>query len=180
MVQYEEGKLRGFLAGMPTDHGIGGFESKTLPYLIDCWLGEYARRAAIDAVVETRVAGFFYLFDIAAQRLIAAWGLSRGANHSARDKGRMSGHPLGARPHYHRGHAIPHSLGGPTDINLVPQLGSLNVGAFRRLERAAVNTPGALYFSYWIYRGPDTQTPCFVQQGLLVPNGPLYIKTHAN
>jgi len=77
---------------------------------------------------------------------------------------------------YHRGHAIPHTLGGATDINLVPQLGAVNVGAFRALERAAVATPGALYFTYWSYRGSRLRTarghdepgqvPTAVEQGL--------------
>ncbi len=52
----------------------------------------------------------------------------------------MAGHPLSDGPHYHRGHASPHTLGGPTDIKLVPQLGSVNVEPFRDLERRAVAT----------------------------------------
>lgn len=46
---------------------------------------------------------------------------------------------------YHRGHAIAHTLGGGTDINLFSQRGMLNIGEFRRLERAAVADPNALY-----------------------------------
>jgi hypothetical protein len=92
----------------------------------------------------------------------------------------MAGHPLSAGPHYHRGHAIPHTLGGPTDINLVPQSGSVNVGAFRVLERRAVKTPGSLYFTYWTYRSRDAQTPVSVDQGLLVPGEPPEIRHHSN
>ena len=73
---------------------------------------------------------------------------------------------------YHRGHAIPHTLGGPTDINLVPQLGRINVGQFRTLEKRAVATPGSLYFTYWSYartraagRSSASQTPVAVDQG---------------
>jgi hypothetical protein len=92
----------------------------------------------------------------------------------------MTGHPLSAGASYHRGHAIPHTLGGPTDINLVPQRGSINVGPFRALERQAVATPGSLYFTYWIYQGPTEQTPRWVEQGLLVPGRPPDIRKHSN
>ena len=92
----------------------------------------------------------------------------------------MSGHPLSAGHRYHRGHAIPHSLGGPTDINLVPQLGRINVGAFRHLEKLAVATPGALYFTYWRYGRSNTQTPRGVDQGLLCPGAVPKIETHLN
>ncbi|MFL5579668.1 MAG: DNA/RNA non-specific endonuclease [Gemmatimonadaceae bacterium] len=147
------------------------FATHVLPYLIDTWLEDYARGAASDGVVETKSSGFSYLFDVGHERLIAAWGISRGRHDGARDKSRMAGHPLSAGQHYHRGHAIPHTLGGPTDINLVPQLGAVNVGPFRALEREAVATPGALYFTYWVYgrRDPRDQTPTGVEQGLLVP-----------
>jgi hypothetical protein len=131
-------------------------------------------------VVETTVDRFSYLFDVAAERLIAAWGVSRGRDAAARDRSRMAGHPLSAGPLYHRGHAIPHTLGGPTDINLVPQRGSVNVGAFRELERRAVATPGALYFTYWIYRNVQSQTPTDVDQGLIVPGRPPELRTHRN
>ena len=91
----------------------------------------------------------------------------------------MAGHPLSAGGLYHRGHAIPHTLGGPTDINLVPQLGAINIGPFRALERQAVATPGALYFTYWQYSG-QSQTPIAVDQGLVVPGQMPVIRTHGN
>ena len=79
------------------------------------------------------------------------------------------------------GHAIPHTLGGLTDINLVPQLGRINVGPFRELERLAVATPGALYFTYWKYgRSTATQRPEGVDQGLLRPGRPAEIRRHPN
>jgi hypothetical protein len=71
-------------------------------------------------------------------------------------------------------------LGGPTDINLVPQLGSLNVGAFRKLEKRAGRLRGSLYFSYWVYDTQRGQTPRFVEQGLLVPNDAVEIRRFAN
>jgi hypothetical protein len=180
MALYDVKLLQRRLAGLASGDGTNPFESWVVPYLIERWLDEYCQSNPCADVVETRLDAFSYLFDVARQRLIASWGVSQGANHAPRDKSRMRGHPGSNRPNYHRGHAISHSLGGTTDINLVPQLGSLNVGAFRRLERAAVNTPGALYFSYWMYGASDGQTPRFVEQGLLVPNGSADIQRFAN
>jgi len=131
-------------------------------------------------VVETTAASFSYLFDIGSQRLVAAWGVSAGRHGGKRDASRMAGHPLSAGQRYHRGHAIPHTLGGPTDINLVPQLGSVNVGPFRPLEKKAVATPGSFYFTYWKYRGNSTQIPSGVDQGLFIPGGTSDIRHHGN
>src|SRR5215472_2587823 len=147
--------------------------ARLAPPLVNAWLADYGRTTPDYDVVETTDAGFYYLFDIQAERLIAAWGLSKGKDTSPRSiiETRMKGHPLkntvrGKR--YHRGHAIPHTMGGRTDINLVPQLGVINSGPFQDFERKAVATPGALYFTYWSYPGNRTQRPSAVQQGLLV------------
>ena len=152
--------------------------------LVEIWLDDYGRNAA--EVVEVSSATFSYLFDVQAERLISAWGISRGKSDEERDKARMKGHPLSAGSLYHRGHAIPHSLGGSMDINLVPQRGFVNVGAFRRLEKEAVATPGALYFTYWHYprgitpKGFPSQLPLKVDQGLLIPGQPPKITQHGN
>jgi len=157
-----------------------GLEFSAVPYLLKIWLEDYQRSTRNGEIVQTNVDSFDYLFDITHQRLIAAWGISRGRHGAARDKSRMAGHPLGAGEGYHRGHAIPHTLGGPTDINLVPQLGSVNIGPFRELERLAVATPGALYFSYWSYDHADSQKPVAVQQGLLRPGADPQFREHGN
>ena len=156
------------------------FASRVVPYLTDVWLADYSRSVTASEIVETTTSDFSYLFDLTQERLIAAWGISRGRHGGARDKSRMAGHPLSAGPRYHRGHAIPHTLGGPTDINLVPQLGSVNVGPFRALEREAVRTPGALYFTYWEYARSADQKPIGVEQGLLVPGRSPQIRRHGN
>jgi hypothetical protein len=148
-------------------------------YLVEVWLEDYARRCRGSDIVETTQDRCSYLFDIANSRLIAAWAVSHGAHSGARDKNRMRGHPPGFGSRYHRGHAIPHSAGGPTDINLVPQLGAANVGAFRVLEKQAVATIGALYFTYWIY-ADDTQLPLAVEQGLLRAGWAPAITRHRN
>ncbi|MCI0507047.1 MAG: DNA/RNA non-specific endonuclease [Gammaproteobacteria bacterium] len=151
-------------------------------YLAGIWLDHYDRLvgSAPTEVVEVSTSGFSYLFDIAQERLIAAWGISKGKNHQLRDKSRMKGHPLSAGNKYHRGHAIPHTLGGGTDINLVAQNGSVNIGPFRELEKKAVSTPGSLYFTYWEYQKLNSQTPTGVQQGLLCPGQSAEFKWHPN
>lgn len=153
------------------------FAARVVPALIDIWLG--ASGGLSDNVVETTSDNFSYLFDIGQERLIAAWGVSRGRFGGARDASRMKGFPLSAGATYHRGHAIPHRLGGSLDINLVPQLGQINIGPFRELERKAVATPGALYFTFWTYRGAS-QTPAGVDQGLLIPGKTPKIRRFAN
>jgi hypothetical protein len=159
--------------------------SQLAPVLVQTWLNDFGRVTPEYDVVETNDAGFSYLFDIAAQRLIAAWGLSKGKDTSPRAiiATRMKGHPLtntvgGKR--YHRGHAIPHTMGGRTDINLVPQLGAINSGAFQELERLAASTPGSLYFSYWSYPGPSVQRPSSVEQGCLIAGSTPRIVTLGN
>jgi hypothetical protein len=155
--------------------------SDVTDYLVDIWLREYPRSG--DTIVETELAGFSYLFDHGPGRLIAAWGMSRGRHAAERDHSRMSGHPRSGGPHYIRGHAIPHRLGGPTDINIVPQLATINGGAFRKLENQAVKSPGAFYFTHWIYgaaAGRDGQTPARVEQGLIVPGAAPIVRDHVN
>ena len=156
------------------------FRGQVVPYLIDRWLDDYSRGTSSKDIVETMHGGFSYLFDIGLQRLISAWGISKGLHTGLRDASRMAGHPLSAGRHYHRGHAIPHTLGGPTDINLVPQLGKINVGPFRPLEKKAVATPGSMYFTYWIYSRTSGQTPMGVVQGLLIAGQRPLINRHGN
>jgi len=149
-------------------------------YLIGVWLDAYAWDGSAQ-VAKVGTGGFQYLFDVDAGRLLAAWGVSRGRHDGTRDKARMAGHPLGDGPAYHRGHAISHRLGGGTDINLVPQLGAVNTSPFRALERQAVATPGAFYFTCWDYRfSAGSQRPSGVDQGLLIPGQPPQLRTHAN
>jgi hypothetical protein len=168
------------LLGSTTLAKDGAISPKVIDYLVDQWLAEYGRTSPTSEIVETTASSFSYLFDLTQQRLVAAWGISQGKHTGARDKKRMEGHPLSQGPRYHRGHAIPHTLGGPTDINLVPQLGSVNIGAFRVLEKKAVATPGALYYTFWMYRGPKTQKPSGVEQGLLCPGTAPNITRHGN
>ena len=99
-------RLMQLMAGATTHDSASVFKDRVIPYLVDVWLADYERVTKDSEVVETTVDKFSYLFDIAEERLIAAWGISRGQHAGMRDKARMAGHPLSAGPHYHRGHAI--------------------------------------------------------------------------
>ena len=179
-------KLAGLALAVDPRSPAVGFTTKIVPYLVDVWLDDYAQASRhMTDIVETRAAAFSYLFDVAAERLIAAWGISGGRHAGARDGGRMAGHPLSAGPHYHCGHAIPHRLGGPTDINLVPQLGRINIGSFRPLETQAIASPGSFYFTYWEYPAAapgemPAATPNGVDQGLLIAARTPQITHHGN
>lgn len=185
MAQYPH--LAGLIRTTPSGVNQAAFSNNVVSYLVGVWLDDYALTTPVAEIVETTVAGFNYLFDITTGRLIAAWGTSAGRSSATRDASRMAGHPLSAGSLYHRGHAIPHTLGGPTDINLVAQLGRINIGPFRPLERRAVATPGSFYFTYWIYSGSAAtssghpgQTPSAVDQGLLIAGQPPQVTHHTN
>ena len=152
-------------------------------YLVGRWLGHYLATAGPEdpRVVQTIDRGNAYLFDIKDPgRLIAAWCISSGHHAEPRQRGRQAGQPKGGGDDYHRGHAIAHSMGGGMDINFVPQLGRINIGPFRELERLAVATPGALYWSYWRYAGATSPRPDRVQQGMVMPDGRIELRVNPN
>jgi hypothetical protein len=153
-----------------------------VPYLEQVWLHHYRLALSVGEIVAVTLDQFTYLFDIGPDRLIAAWGISRGRFAGARDNSRIRSYPIATRPVYHAGHAISHRLGGGADINLVPQLGAVNTGPFQTLERQASKTPGSLYFTYWMYnrQGNQTWVPSRTQQGLLIRNAQPDIRIFKN
>jgi hypothetical protein len=167
-------------SGLCVSLGDPGSRRRAADYLVDVWLRDYRRATVSPDVVQVTDVGFDYLFDVANERLIAAFGFSRGRDPHDRDKGRMAGAPIGGPQGYHRGHAIPHRAGGGTDINLVAQKGSINIGPFRRIESLAISRPGALYFSYWLYTKAGGQRPFRCEQGLFTPGRKPELATFAN
>jgi DNA/RNA endonuclease G (NUC1) len=95
----------------------------------------------------------------------------------------MAGHPLANAGKFHRGHLMAHSIGGGTDINLVPQLGSLNIGAFRVLERMvrdqAKQNLRSFYFVRPIYNNAS-QMPSRFEQCVILPSKALFYSLHNN
>jgi hypothetical protein len=154
--------------------------------LVRLWCEHYCAQNHGAELVEVNLkdagASFTYLFDISLQRTVVAYGVPAFAKH-ARDAGRMAGHPNSAGPEFHRGHLMAHSIGGGTDINLVPQLGKLNIGEFRVLERKvrdlAKQSLSCFYFVRPIY-GDKSQTPTKFEQCVIQPPKSLLYALHEN
>lgn len=113
--------------------------------LSDGWAAAY--RAASEGVaelVEVDQENLTYLFDVAQARVVGVHGHSA-PPATAYPRARMRGFPLPrSKRRLVRGHLAAHTVGGGTDINLIPQDAALNVsGAWRRLERWAQARPGA-------------------------------------
>src|SRR5580704_7603045 len=144
--------------------------SKLPDRLVPLWCDDYyfsnPRADLVVVNLDDSSSAFSYLFDVQAERAIAAYGVPIYSKHR-RDAARMAGHPLSAGANFHRGHLMAHSIGGGTDINLVPQLGKLNIGEFRVLERKvrdlAKQNLQCFYFVRTIYDG-DSQTPRLFEQ----------------
>jgi len=160
--------------------------SKIPRQLVPLWCDDYYRTNPDAQLVEVDVsdspACFSYLFDIDRQRNIVAWGIPTFASHR-RDASRMAGHPLSAGSQYHRGHLMAHSIGGGTDINLVPQLGKLNIGQFRKIEKRvrqlAKENVRCLYFVRTTYND-DSQIPAMFEQCVIQAPGTITYELHNN
>lgn len=172
---YDQAHALTLAAEVPLD-----FDNLVVPLLVDGWLARY-RTAWPDAdVIRTMTKGHSYLFDVPNTRLLAAWSTIVERAKRSRDATRMGDLPQPHGEAYHRGHAIAHTLGGGEDINLLPQLGSVNIGRFRKLERRALKHIGALYFTFWVYRDPRDQVAMRIEQGLLIPGRGLEFAIHDN
>jgi hypothetical protein len=155
-------------------------------HLVPLWCNDYyfSNPKAELLLVDLKDSGteFNYLFDIGLGRVVVAFGVPIFATHK-RDAGRMAGHPLSAGGEFHRGHLMAHSIGGGTDINLVPQLGKLNIGEFRRLERLvrdrARDNLKCLYFVRCIYL-TGSQTPSLFEQCVISPSRVVNYARHRN
>jgi hypothetical protein len=103
-------------------------------------------------------------------RVVAVWGVSRAELANTRDTGRMAGFLSkvwsDTYPGRDRGHFFAHTMGGGMDINLFPQLASVNRGGeWRRMERYAAEHPGTFCFIRPIYA--DTSwTPAKLEYGI--------------
>ena len=158
-----------------------------LDSLVPLWCNDYAGSNPASELVEVKdgMPGgpiFSYLFDLNLQRNVVAWGVPGYVTHK-RDAARMAGHPLGGNQGTHRGHLMSHGTGGGTDINLVPQLGSLNIGAFRRLERQARSLAqqhqSCLYFVRTLY-SDGRQMPHQIEQCIVQPSKAVSYAMHSN
>jgi hypothetical protein len=154
-------------------------------WLVPHWSEAYGALGGSSEIVEVTEGRFTYLFDIAAERAIAAYGVTQATQPSPRDKSRIAGFPS-SEARYQKGHLIAHRLGGGLDVNLFHQLGAANIGPFRRLEAEAAENPDSFYFVRLLYATPslprtalpaegrstDLQRPKWVEQGLVLPQAP--------
>jgi hypothetical protein len=71
---------------------------------------------------------------------------------------------------YNKGHFIAHSMGGPIDVNLFPQIAHINLGRsergknFRKMEKYAAGNPGTFVFARPVY-GDLTDCPVSLEYG---------------
>jgi hypothetical protein len=173
-------RLQEAIRGVTGGPAFTAFVDRVLrPDLGTLWGDRYAHDSAGANIVEVQLGSFAYLFDLTQARAIAAYGFMQGHNKTKRDSGRMAGFPKHEGREYHRGHMIPHTGHGGTDINLFIQLGSVNVGPFRDLEKQAVAAPGSFYFVNLLYapRG-DAQRPIAMEQGLATQGSRSRLQVH--
>jgi hypothetical protein len=84
-----------------------------------------------------------------------------------------------------RGHLIPHLSGGEFGPNIFRQDRALNRGwsedgkRYRALERAAAETPGALYFGHLLY-SDHTDYPRRIEIAVLIPGATLHVEHFDN
>jgi hypothetical protein len=154
--------------------------------LTGSWSQAYRRLGGSPEILEVEEGGFSYLFDLSGERAIAAFGSVQKPSRTARDRSRLAGFPRSLDRDYQKGHLIAHRLGGGLDINIVHQLGTANIGPFRRLEAEASRNPGSFYFVRLLYSslplrrgeqppgGPpaNPQRPRWIEQGLILSDPP--------
>jgi len=125
---------------------------------------------------------FTYIFDLNLGRVVVSYGIPVYSTQK-RDAARMAGHPLEKGKGLHRGHLMANSMGGGTDINLVPQLGKLNVGEFRKLEKLArekaLQNQRCLYSVRCLYFD-DSQRPWKFEQCIISPPRVVEYALHSN
>lgn len=177
-----EGTYRRLLASYRGNRLVVDFPENLVPLWCDDYSSSSPDAELVAVDLDDSGTSFTYLFDIHLQRTIVAYGVPIFAKRS-RDVSRMAGHPNSSGPEYHRGHLMAHSLGGGMDINLVPQLGKLNIGEFRVLERKvrdlAKRNVSCLYFVRSIYTD-HSQKPGMFEQCVILPTSSLIYALHKN
>jgi hypothetical protein len=165
-----------YLEHVPDARDLRVVEVRGATYVYDCtWSAAHGTATPVDRVPDDRVVGVHTT--------------SRPATRP-RDKRRMQGFPKGGMgvvlPElsalYDRGHLIGRALGGGEDINLIPQLATINRGAkseFRRMERYCSQHPGTFLFLRPYYRGISDH-PAVLEFGVLRHDHTLWINACPN
>ncbi len=128
------------------------------------WGAAYERQSG-NEIVCVDLGTFTYGFDIAAERLVYVTGTT-GAPE-VRDRSRQQGSPKSSARDDEKGHVIATSLGGGTDINLIPQARSVNRGKgsqWASIERELAKRPGSAVAIHLVY-SDDSQRPTSFEFG---------------
>jgi len=166
--------LDAYIAVMPHQHYVHRITVDDFEYLWDS-SGDLVARGAVPATSAVE------------DRLVAAHGDSR-ENRETRMDSRLRGRPLGPvdglepsrRSPYDKGHAIGHAAGGVLDLNIIPQLRSVNRGGiWRRMERYCQQNAGTYYFCRPLYAGLSSH-PTEIEFGLLRADGSIWAHLFKN
>jgi hypothetical protein len=164
--------VMGTLIGSPQQKVIDGL-LKALP---DLWCQSYeAMPGSSDDIVAVEQENYTHLFDLRAERVVVAFGLStknlikRDASRMKGFLGKMSDRFLGRGD---KGHIMSHGQGGGMDINLFPQRPDVNRGrslsgkVYREMERYCAANTGSFCFSRLLYDEPSW-VPFEIEYGVL-------------
>ena len=154
--------------------------------LVPLWCDAYnymnPQAELVQVDVDTHGTSCSYLFDIALERNIVAFGMPILSKHQ-RDKNRQNKHPRSGGSKFDRGHLIAHALGGGMDINVAPQLSKLNQGDFKVLEtkvrKLTEQNVRCFYFVRSIYTNKSTMPRVF-EQCVIHPLGTIDYEIHRN
>ena len=145
--------------------------------LIGLWCEEYRINCTAD-LCEIKFDGAkgaynSYIFDLKAERTVVAFGMPL---YMWRKRPSMGSYPEHPDKRYVKGHLFGDKIGGRMELNIVPQLGATNNGAFKSIEgrvyRLSRQSPSCFYFVRPIYRS-SSQTPDLIEQCAID-----YSKTH--
>jgi hypothetical protein len=171
--------------------------------LPDVWCEKYRELTLTETNIHQFTDnGFEYLFDfqfefishettnnqVSEDRVVVVFGRSQ-PSHKKRDKNRMKGF-LGPSSevfgdNYDKGHFIGHAFGGGLDVNLFPQLRSINQGlsargkVFQAMERYCSENPGTFCFNRPIYCNHSWR-PCMIEFGILTNEMSFWVETFEN
>jgi len=179
----------------PTTESWDAFVGEVLE---PAWLTAYrAETAWSTEIQDIHLDALVFLFDAAPtlkqmtqagdDRLVAVWGRSSPPAQK-RDRARIAGllptPEMWSGSGLDRGHFVAHGAGGGLDLNLFPQLATLNRGwsrqgrLWRQMERYAAEHPGTPLFLRPTYRD-DSWRPSAIEFGLLTQDK-LWIERFSN
>jgi hypothetical protein len=149
------------------------------------WVDDYCESHPGAKLVEVNLTEsgscFTYLFDLALSRIAAVCGVPIVPKYP-RDEKRQDKYPKPTKG-FVKGHLIAHSFGGGMDINLVPQLKTMNNGRFKSIEHFAREFAKANIKSFYSVRAfynDESDIPQKLEQCLVYPSGDISYSVHSN